>query len=118
MKTPLDIGPFVEVLASTIEVSTDVRLPHHFDVVAGSQAESEFAKQTAYAGPWSDEPLAEVMVAGNMLVYGAEDHLRAAGELIASGDSRYGPFTLLRAALEQCSQALVVSSRIGPTVLT
>lgn len=105
MKTSLDIGPFVEALASVFDVSAHVRFPHAFDVVAGSLAEAEFAKQSDYAGPWSDEPLAEAVVAGNVLIYGAEDHLRAAGELIAGGESRYGPFTLLRAALEQCAQA-------------
>lgn len=105
VKAPLDIRPFVESLASVVEVSAKVRYPHKFDVQPGSQAEGEFAKQSAYAGPWSDEPLAEVMVAANFLVYAAEDHLRSTGVLIGAGDSRYGPFTLLRAAFEQCAQA-------------
>lgn len=105
MKTPLDLGPFVEALQSTNEVSAHVRLPHGFDVVPGSPAEAEFARQSLYAGPWSDEPLAETMVVGNMLVYAAEDQLRSAGELIGAGDSRYGPFTLLRSAFELSAQA-------------
>lgn len=105
MKIPLDIGPFVEALKSTIEISAHVRLPHGFDLVAGSPAEAEFAKQSLYAGPWSDEPLAETMVVGNMLLYAAEDQLRSAGALIDPGDSRYGPFTLLRSAFELEAQA-------------
>ncbi len=77
MKTPLDLGPFVEALESIVQVSALARYPHGFDVVAGSPAEAEFAKQCLYAGPWSDEPLAEATTAGIMLIYGAEDHLRA-----------------------------------------
>jgi hypothetical protein len=40
-----------------------------------------------------------------LLLYAAEDHLRSAGELISGEESRYGPFTLLRAAFELSAQA-------------
>jgi hypothetical protein len=95
----------VEALESVVEVSAISRFPHAFDVAAGSPAEAEFTKQSLYAGPWSDEPLAEATTAGIMLIYAAEDHLRSAGELISGGTSRYGPFTLLRAAFELSAQA-------------
>jgi hypothetical protein len=101
---PLDIGPLVEALESLVLVSAMVRYPHRFDVVAGSPAEAEFDKQRRFAGPWSDEPLAEVTGAGNMLVFAAEDNLRSIATLITSG-SLYGPFTLARSAFETAAHA-------------
>lgn len=100
MKNPLDLRPIIAALASTVEVSAIARYPHRFDVVPGSPADAEFAKQGRFAGPWSPTPLAEATMIGNTIVYAAEDHLRSMGELIAGGDSRLGPFVLARAAFE------------------
>ena len=105
VKPPFDLRPIVEALASTAQVSAVARYPHNFDVVSGWPAEDEFANQSLFAGPWTDEPLMETTMAGNMLLYAAEDHLRSAGDLVGGGESRYGPFTLLRATFELSAQA-------------
>jgi hypothetical protein len=101
---PLDLRPIIEALESLVQVSALVRYPHRFDAVAGSPVEAEFAKQSQFAGPWSDEPLTEVVSMGNMLIFSAEENLRSAATLIASG-SLYGPFTLARSAFETSAQA-------------
>ncbi|MCA1695484.1 MAG: hypothetical protein LC749_12550 [Actinobacteria bacterium] len=48
--------------------------------------------------------MAEVTAAANMLVFAAEDNLRAVATLIGAG-SLYGPFTLARSAFETCAHA-------------
>ena len=101
---PLDLRPIIEALESLVEVSAIARHPHRFDAVAGSRAAAEFAEQSDFAGPWSDEPLADVASVANMLVFSTEENLRSAAILIASG-SLYGPFTLARSAFETSAQA-------------
>lgn len=104
LKRPVDLAPLEEALESLVLVSAVARYPHRFDVVAGSPAEAEFAIQGCFAGSWSDEPLAEVTGAGNMLVFAAEDNLRSIATLIACR-SLYGPFTLARSAFETAAHA-------------
>ncbi len=102
---PVDLVPIIEALESLVLVSAITRFPHDFDPAPGSPAESEFAKQSGFAGSWSAAPLADVTSMGNMQIYAAEDNLRSAGSLIAGGNSRYGPLTLARSAFEVAAQA-------------
>lgn len=104
MKPHIDLRPIVEALESIVQVSAIARYPHRFDVVGGSPAEAEFAKQGNFAGPWSNEPLAEVTGVANLLIFAAEENLRSMATLIASG-SLYGPFTLARSAFEASAHA-------------